>query len=75
MDSAYGWVTIVILSMVKQAHPLYSNNEFMDTITLVLKKRRLIFLHVYHHAMVVVMYFMWFDYSQSLEVIALITNS
>jgi hypothetical protein len=23
--SAYGWVTIVILSMVKRAHPLYSN--------------------------------------------------
>jgi hypothetical protein len=25
--SAYGWVTIAILSMVKQAHPLYSNME------------------------------------------------
>jgi hypothetical protein len=25
--SAYGWVTIVILSMVKQAHPLYSNRS------------------------------------------------
>jgi hypothetical protein len=24
--SAYGWVTIVILSMVKRAHPSYSNN-------------------------------------------------
>jgi hypothetical protein len=24
--SAYGWVTIEILSMVKRAHPLYSNN-------------------------------------------------
>jgi hypothetical protein len=24
---AYGWVTIVILSMVKRAHPLYSNKE------------------------------------------------
>jgi hypothetical protein len=23
--SAYGWVTIVILSMVKRAHPSYSN--------------------------------------------------
>jgi hypothetical protein len=23
--SSYGWVTIVILSMVKRAHPLYSN--------------------------------------------------
>jgi hypothetical protein len=23
--SAYGWVTIAILSMVKRAHPLYSN--------------------------------------------------
>jgi hypothetical protein len=25
--SAYGWVTIVILSMVKRAHPLYSNKK------------------------------------------------
>jgi hypothetical protein len=25
--SAYGWVTIVILSMVKQAHPSYSNTN------------------------------------------------
>ena len=25
--SAYGWVTIVILSMVKRAHPLYSNRH------------------------------------------------
>jgi hypothetical protein len=25
--SAYGWVTIVIFSMVKQAHPLYSNKN------------------------------------------------
>jgi hypothetical protein len=25
--SAYGWVTIVILSMVKRAHPLYSNTR------------------------------------------------
>jgi hypothetical protein len=27
--SAYGWVTIEILSMVKRAHPLYSNNLYM----------------------------------------------
>jgi hypothetical protein len=27
--SAYGWVTIEIFSMVKRAHPLYSNNTFM----------------------------------------------
>jgi hypothetical protein len=26
--SAYGWVTIEILSMVKRAHPLYSNTHF-----------------------------------------------
>jgi hypothetical protein len=26
--SAYGWVTIVILSMVKQAHPSYSNTIY-----------------------------------------------
>lgn len=49
--------------------------EFMDTVILVLKKRPLTFLHVYHHAMVVVMCFLWLEYSQSLQVIALITNA
>jgi hypothetical protein len=29
--SAYGWVTIVILSMVKRAHPLYSNRLWAHT--------------------------------------------
>ena len=30
--SAYGWVTIVILFMVKRAHPLYSNRLWAHTI-------------------------------------------
>jgi hypothetical protein len=29
--SAYGWVTIVILSMVKRAHPSYSNRLWAHT--------------------------------------------
>ncbi|GLJ24545.1 hypothetical protein SUGI_0469310 [Cryptomeria japonica] len=49
--------------------------EFVDTIILVLKKRPLTFLHVYHHAVVVVMCFLWLEYSQSLQIIALITNA
>jgi hypothetical protein len=28
--SAYGWVTIAILSMVKRAHPLYSNRPHLE---------------------------------------------
>ena len=49
--------------------------EFMDTIILVLRNRPVTFLHVYHHAMVVVMWFLWLDYSQPMHVIALITNA
>eukprot|EP01018_Ginkgo_biloba_P019514 Gb_31554 [translate_table: standard] len=49
--------------------------EFVDTIILVLRKRPLTFLHVYHHAVVVVMCFLWLEYSQSLQIIALITNA
>jgi uncharacterized protein (DUF2249 family) len=30
--SAYGWVTIAILSMVKRAHPLYSNRNNKEII-------------------------------------------
>jgi hypothetical protein len=42
--SAYGWVTIVILSMVKRAHPLYSNSYA----TIFLPHLSLIFSSCFH---------------------------
>ncbi|KAK9690076.1 hypothetical protein RND81_09G103200 [Saponaria officinalis] len=52
--------------------------EFIDTLLIILggtkSSRRLSFLHVYHHAMVVVMCYIWLETSQSLFIIALITN-
>jgi hypothetical protein len=42
--SAYGWVTIVILSMVKRAHPLYSNRSVKDQLFWRFKGVRLLLL-------------------------------
>ncbi|KAF3790612.1 Elongation of fatty acids protein 3-like [Nymphaea thermarum] len=49
--------------------------EFSDTVFILLKKKPLTFLHVYHHAVVVVMCFLWLQHVQSLLVIALVTNA
>ncbi|CAL5227098.1 g10004 [Coccomyxa viridis] len=49
--------------------------EFIDTILLVLKGKKLTFLHVFHHAWVVVMAFWWLEAAQSLQQIALLTNT
>lgn len=52
--------------------------EFVDTLLIILSgsgKRRLSFLHVYHHAVVVVMCYLWLSTSQSLLPVALVTNS
>ncbi|CAN8260269.1 unnamed protein product [Cochlearia groenlandica] len=51
--------------------------EFGDTILIVLGKsiQRLSFLHVYHHATVVVMCFLWLRTRQSMFPVALVTNS
>ncbi|KAL9243716.1 hypothetical protein vseg_017571 [Gypsophila vaccaria] len=53
--------------------------EFFDTLLIILggskSMGRLSFLHVYHHATVVVMCYIWLETSQSLFVIALITNT
>jgi hypothetical protein len=37
--SAYGWVTIVILSMVKREHPSYSNTTYQIICELVIRRR------------------------------------
>lgn len=50
--------------------------EFVDTVLIILNKsKKLSFLHVYHHAMVVVMCYVWLETSQSLIPIALVTNA
>ncbi|XP_042492751.1 elongation of fatty acids protein 3-like [Macadamia integrifolia] len=52
--------------------------EFIDTVLILLSpstNRRLTFLHVYHHAVVVVMCYLWLHTSQSLFPVALVTNA
>lgn len=40
-----------------------------------LQAKPLSFLHVFHHAMVVVMAYLWLEAGQSLQQIALLTNT
>ncbi|KAF8411799.1 hypothetical protein HHK36_004358 [Tetracentron sinense] len=50
--------------------------EFLDTLLILLNRnKRLTFLHVYHHAVVVVMCYLWLHTSQSLLPVALVTNA
>ncbi|GAV61131.1 ELO domain-containing protein [Cephalotus follicularis] len=51
--------------------------EFIDTLLIILSNsiQRLTFLHVYHHATVLVMCYLWLHTSQSLFPVALITNA
>lgn len=62
------------------AHVFYFSKilEFVDTLLILLsgsRSRRLSFLHVYHHAVVVVMCYVWLASSQSLFPVALVTNA
>lgn len=53
--------------------------EFVDTLLIILggrnDRRRLSFLHVYHHTVVVVMCYVWLATRQSLFPVALVTNA
>ncbi|XP_020221545.1 elongation of fatty acids protein 3-like [Cajanus cajan] len=51
--------------------------EFLDTLLILLSRsmKRLSFLHVYHHATVPLMCYLWLHSSQSLFPIALLTNA
>ncbi|CAH9084752.1 unnamed protein product [Cuscuta epithymum] len=52
--------------------------EFIDTLLIILsgsRSRRLSFLHVYHHAVVVVMCYLWLSTAQTLFPVALVTNA
>ncbi|XP_061337216.1 uncharacterized protein LOC133284235 [Gastrolobium bilobum] len=62
------WVYIFYLSKIL---------EFLDTLFIILSRsiQRLSFLHVYHHATVLLMCYLWLHTSQSLFPIALVTNA
>ncbi|KAF6147700.1 hypothetical protein GIB67_018962 [Kingdonia uniflora] len=50
--------------------------EFVDTLLILFNRnRRLTFLHVYHHAVVLVMCYVWLHTCQSLIPVALVTNA
>ncbi|RAL39570.1 hypothetical protein DM860_003103 [Cuscuta australis] len=62
------------------AHVFYLSKilEFGDTLLIFLsgsRSRRLTFLHVYHHAVVVVMCYLWLSTTQTLFPVALVTNA
>ncbi|KAG6519981.1 hypothetical protein ZIOFF_017010 [Zingiber officinale] len=60
------------------AHVFYLSKlyELADTLLILLsERRRLTFLHVYHHAIVIVMCYVWLASAQSLMPAALVTNA
>eukprot|EP00850_Spirogloea_muscicola_P008118 SM000042S15385 [mRNA] locus=s42:656320:657313:- [translate_table: standard] len=57
------------------AYYLSKYYELLDTALLLLRAKPLTLLHVYHHALVLVMCYLWLDDQQSLQTIALLTNT
>lgn len=59
------------------AHVFYLSKiyELGDTLLIVLARRPLTLLHVYHHAVVIAMCYLWLATRQSLMPIALVTNA
>lgn len=49
--------------------------ELIDTLILVLKKKKLNFLHVYHHSLVILMSYLWLQGQQSLQTVGLLANT
>lgn len=49
--------------------------EFLDTVLLLVKAKPASFLHVFHHAVVVVMAWLWVDQAQTLQWGGLLTNT
>eukprot|EP00271_Cylindrocystis_brebissonii_P013329 TRINITY_DN33082_c0_g1_i1.p1 TRINITY_DN33082_c0_g1~~TRINITY_DN33082_c0_g1_i1.p1 ORF type:complete len:280 (-),score=30.19 TRINITY_DN33082_c0_g1_i1:342-1181(-) len=49
--------------------------ELLDTVVLVLRKKRLSLLHVYHHCTVIIMCYLWMQGQQSLQTLGLLTNT
>lgn len=63
------------LFFVSYAYYLSKYYELLDTVLRVLKGQPLTVLHVFHHAVVLVMAFSWLEYRQSLQVVGLLTNT
>ncbi|KAG8062213.1 hypothetical protein GUJ93_ZPchr0003g18394 [Zizania palustris] len=59
------------------AHVFYLSKiyELGDTLLILLGRRPLTLLHVYHHAVVIIMCYLWLATRQSLMAIALVTNA
>lgn len=49
--------------------------ELIDTVLMVLNDKPLSTLHVWHHSTVIIMSWLWLQYAQSLQQIALLTNT
>ena len=49
--------------------------EFLDTVLLAVRKKPMSFLHVFHHATVVGMAWLWVDQVQSLTFIGIMANT
>eukprot|EP01018_Ginkgo_biloba_P011946 Gb_34824 [translate_table: standard] len=49
--------------------------EFFNTFIRILRKMPLGFLHIFHHMMVVCMCFLWLEFSQSLQILGILTNT
>ncbi|KAJ3100429.1 hypothetical protein HDU97_002216 [Phlyctochytrium planicorne] len=49
--------------------------ELLDTVILVLRKKTLIFLHWYHHAIVIVMVWTWLEYGVTFSALGMIANT
>ncbi|ETO14607.1 steroid isomerase [Reticulomyxa filosa] len=80
-----GWRAIVLDSNAKQWEKFarkwlfiwYVSKyyELIDTIILVLKKKKLIFLHVYHHAIMILVPWLWLKYQWTFTWYAVFVNS
>ncbi|KAJ7516876.1 hypothetical protein O6H91_21G002600 [Diphasiastrum complanatum] len=49
--------------------------QLFDTVIVVLRKKQLTFFHVFHHAAVIIMCFCWLQYTQSLQVLTILSNT
>ena len=63
------------MHLVAYAYYLSKYVELLDTVILALKGKPLSFLHVFHHASMPIMCWLWIVDRQSMQEIALLTNT
>jgi hypothetical protein len=49
--------------------------QLLDTLITLLRKRPLTFLHIFHHIMAIFTCFFWLEFSQSLQILGILTNT